>query len=77
MKSLTAERGADHAFETAGSEAALQTALEVTGPGGTVTILGKVEPARQVALRYGALMGDKKIRRSSLGGARAQKDIRA
>ena len=75
VRSLTAGRGADHAFETAGSEAALQTALEVTRPGGTVVILGKMEPARQVSLRYGSLMGDKSIRRSSLGGARAQEDI--
>jgi S-(hydroxymethyl)glutathione dehydrogenase/alcohol dehydrogenase len=77
VKSLTAGRGADHAFETAGNESALQTTLEVSRPGGTVVILGKMEPDKHVRLRYGSLMGDKNVRRSSLGGARAQQDIPA
>jgi S-(hydroxymethyl)glutathione dehydrogenase/alcohol dehydrogenase len=75
IRSLTAGRGADHAFEAAGSEAALQLSLEATRPGGQLVILGKTHVDRRVALRFGALMGEKRIIRSSYGGARPRRDF--
>lgn len=75
VKELTAGRGADYVFEAAGSEASLQLALEVTRPGGQCVILGKTEVNRKVALRFGSLMGEKRITRSSYGGARPRRDF--
>jgi len=75
IKSLTAGRGADYVFEAAGSEASLQLALEVTRPGGQLVILGKTEVNRQVRLRFGSMMGEKRIIRSSYGGARPRRDF--
>ena len=75
VRTLTAGRGADHVFEAAGSEAALQLALEATRPGGQLVILGKTQVDRQVALRFGSLMGEKRIIRSSYGGARPRRDF--
>ena len=37
--------------------------------------LGKLPPQRQVALRWGSLMGEKRIIRFSYGGARPQRDF--
>ena len=37
--------------------------------------LGKVNVAQDVSFRWGALMGEKKITRSSYGGARPQRDF--
>jgi S-(hydroxymethyl)glutathione dehydrogenase/alcohol dehydrogenase len=44
-------------------------------PGGQLVILGKTEVNREVSLRFGSLMGDKRIVRSSYGGARPQRDF--
>jgi S-(hydroxymethyl)glutathione dehydrogenase/alcohol dehydrogenase len=76
-RELTAGRGADHVFETAGNESAMRSALETTRPGGNAVILGKVEPNKNVSFRFGSLMGDKTIRRSALGGAMGPEDIPA
>src|SRR3954470_15223447 len=67
VKDLTCGRGADYVFEAAGAEASLQLALEVTRPGGQTVILGKTEVNRKVGLRFGAMMGEKRITRSSYG----------
>lgn len=75
LKARTAGRGADYVFEAAGSEAALQLALEATRPGGQLVILGKTQVDRKVALRFGSLMGEKRIVRSSYGGARPRRDF--
>jgi S-(hydroxymethyl)glutathione dehydrogenase/alcohol dehydrogenase len=75
IRDLTAGRGADAVFEAAGSEAALQLALEATRPGGQLVILGKTEVQRRVSLRFGSLMGEKRITRSSYGGARPRRDF--
>jgi S-(hydroxymethyl)glutathione dehydrogenase / alcohol dehydrogenase len=75
VKSLTSGRGADAVFEAAGAEASLRLALEVTRPGGQLVILGKTAVNRQVALRFGSLMGEKRIVRSSYGGARPRHDF--
>jgi S-(hydroxymethyl)glutathione dehydrogenase/alcohol dehydrogenase len=75
LKMLTAGRGADYVFEAAGNESALQLALEATRPGGQLVILGKTMVDRKVALRFGSLMGEKRIIRSSYGGARPRRDF--
>jgi len=75
VRSLTAGRGADHVFEAAGAEASLRLSLEVTRPGGQLVILGKTEVSRAVSLRFGSLMGEKRIVRSSYGGARPRRDF--
>ena len=75
VKALTAGRGADYVFEAAGAEAALQLALDVTRPGGQLVILGKTAVNRKVSLRFGSLMGEKRIVRSSYGGARPHRDF--
>jgi S-(hydroxymethyl)glutathione dehydrogenase / alcohol dehydrogenase len=75
VKELTCGRGADYVFEAAGSEASLQLALEATRPGGQTVILGKTEVNRKVGLRFGSLMGEKRITRSSYGGARPRRDF--
>jgi S-(hydroxymethyl)glutathione dehydrogenase/alcohol dehydrogenase len=75
VKAMSAGRGADFVFECAGGEAPLQLALECTRPGGSLTILGKVNVDRKVALRFGSLMGERRIVRSSYGGARPRRDF--
>lgn len=75
VRALTEGRGADHAFEAAGNEAALQHTLEAARPGATVVILGKTAVDARVSLRFGSLMGEKWIVRSSYGGARPRIDF--
>ncbi len=75
VKALTSGRGADHVFECAGSEATLQLGLEITRPGGQMVILGKTAVNQKIGLRFGSLMGEKRIVRSSYGGARPRRDF--
>jgi S-(hydroxymethyl)glutathione dehydrogenase/alcohol dehydrogenase len=75
VRALTGGRGADYAFESAGNEAALRTTLEAARPGSTVVILGKTGVNEQVSLRFGSLMGEKRIVRASYGGARPRVDF--
>jgi S-(hydroxymethyl)glutathione dehydrogenase / alcohol dehydrogenase len=44
-------------------------------PGGAVVFLGKVNVDQPVSFRWGALMGEKRIVRSSCGGARPRRDF--
>jgi S-(hydroxymethyl)glutathione dehydrogenase/alcohol dehydrogenase len=75
VHALTGGRGADFAFEAGGSAATLQLSLEAARPGATVIILGKTDPSQTVALRFGSLMGEKRIVRSSYGNARPWRDF--
>jgi S-(hydroxymethyl)glutathione dehydrogenase / alcohol dehydrogenase len=75
VRALTGGRGADYAFEAAGTEASLQQTLEAARPGATVVILGKTAVNARVCLRFGSLMGDKRIVRSSYGAARPRIDF--
>lgn len=77
VRDLTGGRGADHAFEAAGISGSLQLALNLSRPGGTVTILGKTSPDRDISLRFGSLMSERRIRRASLGGGQFATDIPA
>jgi len=75
VKEATQGRGADYVFEAAGSADGFRLGAEITRPGGQLVFLGKVNVAQDVAFRWGALMGEKKITRSSYGGARPKRDF--
>lgn len=72
---LTFGRGADYVFEAAGNQAAFRASVEIVRPGGQVVWLGKVPVNQDVAFRWGSLMGEKKIVRSSYGGTNPAKDF--
>jgi S-(hydroxymethyl)glutathione dehydrogenase/alcohol dehydrogenase len=75
IRALTAGRGADYSFEAAGIVHSLQPAIEACRPGGTIVILGKTQVDARVPLRWGSLMGERWITRSSYGGARPRRDF--
>jgi S-(hydroxymethyl)glutathione dehydrogenase / alcohol dehydrogenase len=75
VRDLTEGRGADFVFEAAGSPRAFRLSAEAARPGGQIVWLGKVNVDADVAFRWGALMGEKRIQRSSYGGARPQRDF--
>lgn len=75
IKAMTAGRGADYVFEAAGHEKAFALSAEIARPGGQIVFLGKVNVDKQVAFRWGSLMGEKRIVRSSYGGARPRRDF--
>jgi S-(hydroxymethyl)glutathione dehydrogenase / alcohol dehydrogenase len=75
VRSLTGGRGADHVFEAAGHEAAFRLSVEAVRPAGQVVWLGKINVNAEVAFRWGSLMGEKRIVRSSYGDAMPQRDF--
>lgn len=77
IRDATAGRGADVVIESAGSEDAFRASVEAVRPGGQVIWLGKVDVNREVRFRWGSLMGERRIVRSSYGGARPQHDFPA
>jgi S-(hydroxymethyl)glutathione dehydrogenase/alcohol dehydrogenase len=62
-------------IEAAGNEAAFRLSVEGVRPGGRVVWLGKVNVSQDVRFRWGSLMGEKQIIRSSYGGARPARDF--
>ena len=74
-KKETSGRGVDCVIEAAGSAAAFQLTLEAVRPGGEVVWLGKIDVEKQVSFRWGGLMQEKRIRRSSYGNARPARDF--
>jgi S-(hydroxymethyl)glutathione dehydrogenase / alcohol dehydrogenase len=74
-KAKSGGRGVDTVLEAAGNPAAFGLSVEAVRPGGEVIWLGKTDVTAEVALRWGALMGEKRIRRSSYGGARPARDF--
>jgi S-(hydroxymethyl)glutathione dehydrogenase/alcohol dehydrogenase len=74
-KAKTAGRGVDTVLEAAGSPVAFGLSVEAVRSGGEVIWLGKTDVTSEVAFRWGALMGEKRIRRSSYGGARPARDF--
>ncbi|HTW72884.1 MAG TPA: Zn-dependent alcohol dehydrogenase [Acetobacteraceae bacterium] len=72
---LTQDRGADVVIEAAGVPAGFRLSVEAVRPGGQVVWLGKVGVQQEVAFRWGSLMQEKRITRSSYGGARPQHDF--
>ncbi len=75
VKKQTLDRGADVVIEAAGSAAGFRTSVEAVRPGGEVIWLGKIDVQEDVAFRWGALMQEKGIRRSSYGDARPSRDF--
>jgi S-(hydroxymethyl)glutathione dehydrogenase/alcohol dehydrogenase len=74
-KDATRGRGADIILESAGHPQAFRQTAEAVRPGGEVIWLGKIDVTRDVSFRWGALMGEKRFRRSSYGGARPRRDF--
>ena len=72
---LTDGRGVDCSIEAGGREATMRLALEVSRPGGDVVILGKLAFDAPLTLRFGSLMGERRIVRSSYGGVRPARDF--
>ncbi len=74
-RSVTGGRGADVVLEAAGHPIAFRQTAEAVRVGGQVVWLGKIDVANDVAFRWGSLMGEKRLRRSSYGGARPLRDF--
>jgi S-(hydroxymethyl)glutathione dehydrogenase / alcohol dehydrogenase len=75
IRALTGGRGADYVFESAGHKAAFRLSVEAVRPGGEVVWLGKINVDEEVPFRWGTLMGEKRIVRSSYGDARPARDF--
>lgn len=75
VKGLTSGRGADYVFESAGAERAFQLSVEAARPGAEIVWLGKVDVETEVRFRWGTLMGERRMMRSSYGGARPHRDF--
>jgi len=71
----TSGRGADVVIEAAGSAGAFRTSIEAVRPGGELVWLGKIDVNSDVTFRWGSLMREKRIRRSSYGEARPARDF--
>jgi S-(hydroxymethyl)glutathione dehydrogenase/alcohol dehydrogenase len=74
-RSLTNGRGADVVLEAAGSPITFRQSAEAVRGGGQVIWLGKIDVANDVNFRWGSLMGEKRFRRSSYGGAQPLRDF--
>ena len=75
IRALTRGRGADYVFEAAGHPDAFRLSVEATRPAGDLVWLGKVAVDDDVAFRWGSLMGEKRIVRSSYGDALPKRDF--
>jgi len=75
IREVTAGRGADYVFEAAGHKDAFRLSVEAVRPGGQVVWLGKVNVDQEVAFRWGSLMQEKRIVRSSYGDAIPLRDF--
>jgi S-(hydroxymethyl)glutathione dehydrogenase / alcohol dehydrogenase len=74
-KRETGGRGVDVVIEAAGSTSAFRATTEAVRPGGHVIWLGKIDVNKDVAFRWGSLMQEKRIHRSSYGNARPRRDF--
>jgi S-(hydroxymethyl)glutathione dehydrogenase/alcohol dehydrogenase len=72
---LTEGRGADVVIEAAGQPASFRLSVEAVRPGGQVVWLGKTGVNQAVEFRWGSLMQEKRITRSSYGGAKPAQDF--
>lgn len=75
VRDMTGGRGADSVFEAAGIDRTLQLSLDLCRPGGHLIVLGKTDADKQIELRWGSMMGERRIVRSSYGGARPRIDF--
>ena len=74
-RDVTAGRGVDCVLESAGNAPAFRLSAEACRAGGQIVWLGKTGVNEDVAFRWGSLMGEKRIVRSSYGGARPNRDF--
>jgi S-(hydroxymethyl)glutathione dehydrogenase/alcohol dehydrogenase len=74
-RSLTDGRGADVIIEAAGRPETFRMSVEAVRPGGQVVWLGKVAVNEEVGFRWGSLMQEKRITRSSYGGTKPATDF--
>jgi S-(hydroxymethyl)glutathione dehydrogenase / alcohol dehydrogenase len=74
-RALTQGRGADVVIEAAGQWLGFRLSVEAVRPGGQVVWLGKVGVSQSVEFRWGSLMQEKRITRSSYGGAKPAEDF--
>ncbi|MDP0928945.1 Zn-dependent alcohol dehydrogenase [Paracoccus onubensis] len=74
-RDITSGRGVDTILESAGNEPAFRLTVEAVRPGGQVIWLGKTDVNKDVSFRWGSLMQEKRIRRSSYGDARPARDF--
>jgi S-(hydroxymethyl)glutathione dehydrogenase / alcohol dehydrogenase len=74
-RAVTNGRGADVVLESAGHPTAFRQTTEAVRAGGQVIWLGKIDVTKDVHFRWGSLMGEKRLRRSSYGGARPRRDF--
>ncbi len=74
-RSLTDGRGSDVVIEAAGRPETFRMSMEAVRPGGQVVWLGKTGVNEEVAFRWGSLMQEKRITRSSYGGAKPAQDF--
>jgi S-(hydroxymethyl)glutathione dehydrogenase/alcohol dehydrogenase len=74
-RAATKGRGADVVLESAGHPVAFRQTTEAVRVGGQVIWLGKIDVTKDVSFRWGSLMGEKRLRRSSYGGARPLRDF--
>jgi S-(hydroxymethyl)glutathione dehydrogenase/alcohol dehydrogenase len=74
-RSVTGGRGADVVLESAGHALVFRQTTEAVRAGGQVVWLGKIDVTNDVSFRWGSLMGEKRLRRSSYGGARPLRDF--
>jgi S-(hydroxymethyl)glutathione dehydrogenase/alcohol dehydrogenase len=65
----------DYVFEAAGSKSTFRFSVDAVRPGGQVVWLGKISVHEDVSFRWGSLMGEKRIVRSSYGEARPRRDF--
>ena len=56
-------------------ELTFRLAVEAVRPGGQVVWLGKINVNEEVSFRWGSLMGERRIVRSSYGDARPRRDF--
>jgi S-(hydroxymethyl)glutathione dehydrogenase / alcohol dehydrogenase len=75
VRGLTDGRGADCILESAGNQAGFRLSVEACRTGGRVIWLGKTGVNDEVSFRWGSLMGEKRILRSSYGGAKPSRDF--
>jgi S-(hydroxymethyl)glutathione dehydrogenase/alcohol dehydrogenase len=74
-RDITGGRGADVVLECAGAGMGFRLSAEAVRPGGEIVWLGKTDVNADVGFRWGSLMQEKRIRRSSYGGARPARDF--
>ena len=74
-RTLTETRGADVVIEAAGRPETFRLSMEAVRPGGQVVWLGKTGVNDDIAFRWGSLMQEKRITRSSYGGAKPAQDF--